>query len=165
MGLASRFDLELLQFAGFLTISELRMASEVIPREAGVYAIIWQGAGMPDFLAVGTGGWFKGIDPNVPLSILAKSWVIGPQIVYIGKAAAGTSGKRGLRKRLTEYLDFGKGVPVGHRGGRYIWQLEASDQLIVCWKTVQTSPEVVEREMLRSFVSEQGRLPFANLRH
>lgn len=165
MGLSSRSDLELMGFCGFLKISELRKDTGMLPAEQGVYSILWRGLSGPDFLEIGTGGWFKGVDPNVDLSILRENWIAGPQIVYIGKAGAGASGKRGLRKRLTEYLDFGHGRPIGHKGGRFIWQIKESGDLLVCWKTVLISPETLESEMLRTFVLEHGRLPFANLRH
>jgi hypothetical protein len=165
MGLSSRFDLEMAGFSGFLRISELRKGTGAIPHGPGVYSILWEGQSAPNFLEVGTGGWFKGVDPNVSLPTLERNWVAGCQVVYIGKAAGGSSGKRGLLKRLTEYLDFGNGRPVGHRGGRFIWQLKDSDDLIVCWKEVPTSPEAIETEMLHAFTLQYGRLPFANLRH
>jgi hypothetical protein len=165
MRLASRYDLERLGFSGFLSVTELRESTEVVPRLPGVYAVLWENKEVPSFLEVGTGGHFKGIDPNVSLHTLQQNWIAGSEVVYIGKASGGSSGKRGLRKRLDEYMEFGRGRPVGHKGGRYIWQLRESGNLTICWKEVRDSPEALESEMLNAFVVEHGRLPFANLRH
>lgn len=164
MALRARIDLEALGFAGFLSVDALDQRT-VIPESPGIYCILWPETGKPEFVAEGTGGKFKGIDPNVPISRLTANWVEGSSILYIGKAAGGKSGKRGIRKRLSEYLDFGEGLPVGHKGGRFIWQIRDSGRLLVCWKPMSSSPEILETEMLQAFTAEHGRLPFANLRH
>jgi hypothetical protein len=81
----------------------------------------------------------------------------GCPLVYIGKAAR-------LRTRLRQYRDHGQGKPVGHWGGRYIWQLSDSGELLVAWKVTNDAPRLVEKEMLAAFVDRYGQLPFANLR-
>ena len=83
---------------------------------------------MPEFLSRGTGGFFKGKDPNVSITELGTNWVKNTCVVYIGKA--GTT----LRKRLNQYLKFGNGQNIGHWGGRYIWQIKNSGNLLLCWK-------------------------------
>jgi hypothetical protein len=50
---------------------------------------------------------------------------------YIGKAA----GKKGLKGRLRQLIDFGNGRPVGHRGGSLLWHLQDSEELLVRWRT------------------------------
>lgn len=40
----------------------------------------------PEFLEVGTGGHFKGKDPNVALLVLEQNWVHNTEIMYFGKA-------------------------------------------------------------------------------
>ena len=61
-----------------------------------------------DFLLVGSGGPFKGKNPNVDTAVLRQNWVPGAQVVYIGKA--GDPGKAAtLRSRLWQYLRFGAG--------------------------------------------------------
>jgi hypothetical protein len=51
---------------------------------------------------------------QAPIAELAALWVPGSHIVYIGKANARVSGKRGLRKRLNKFRQYGAGAPVGH---------------------------------------------------
>ncbi len=85
-------------------------------------------------------------------------------MLYIGKADTGKDGRRGLRKRLDEYCRFGAGEPVGHYGGRYIWQLADADQLLVAWPPIlDEEPVEVEDRLLDDFERVYGALPFANL--
>ena len=61
-------------------------------------------------------------------------------------------------------MKFGSGKPVGHRGGRYIWQLADADDLVVCWKVLSTDPREYERQMISDFkTAHNGYRPFANL--
>ena len=89
----------------------------------------------------------------------------GTEILYIGKAGGGTSSST-LYKRIKQYLDFGNGKKVGHWGGRYIWQLQDSDDLYFCWKETQTGnlPREEETSLITIFKeSHEGKLPFTNL--
>jgi len=136
-----------------------------IPRSPGVYLIVnaeGAAATTPDFVTRGTGGAFKGKDPNVPIDVLQKKWVTGTRVLYIGKAGGRTAT---LASRLRAYLRFGEGVPVAHWGGRFIWQLPQPSELLVYWMELgQASPRAVELQMLQRFEQQFGRLPFANLR-
>ena len=162
MQLTSWSDLELLGFDGFATVEALKHR-DVIPQSPGVYCVVWSGPRQPVFVEVGTGGRFKGKDPNVAISKLYENWVTGSAILYIGKASGGKSGKRGLRKRLSEYLEFGEGRPIGHSGGRYIWQIKDSRSLLICWKITDIEPRRVEKSMIFDFKAQFGQRPFANL--
>lgn len=144
-------------FAGFMPVVELRDSkTESVPDVPGVYMVLRDSGERPDFLARGSGGYFKGKDPNVPLSELCANWVEGAKVLYIGKA-------KSLRKRISQYLRFGDGKPVCHWGGRYIWQLADAQELIFCWMPVDGDPDAVETEMICRFREHYGSRPFANL--
>ena len=150
-------------FSGFVTVGQLKKNIDIVPEEQGVYAVLYTKETEPDFLQRGTGGFFKGEDPNVPLSELKANWVEGADIVYVGKAG-GEGSKATLRSRLSQYMKFGSGKPVGHRGGRYIWQLADADDLVICWKVLSTDPREYERQMIIDFkTAHDGIRPFANL--
>ncbi len=144
-------------FIGFRTVSEMKDGGYLsLPDLPGVYMLIRKSTSDPTFLEIGTGGHFKGKDPNVSQSVLISNWVPEACVVYIGKATS-------LKKRLGQYMRFGKGANVGHWGGRFIWQLADADQLLVCWKTTSEDPRAVEAAMIQDFVTKYGRRPFANL--
>lgn len=144
-------------FIGFKTIRELTDDSSSLPHCGGVYLFLFPEISKVSFLTIGTGGFFKGKDPNVHVRILEESWVPNSRVVYIGKATS-------LRKRLHQYFCFGQGKNIGHYGGRYIWQLKNSDSLIVCWKPLTgEDPRLVESNLIQEFVFRFGKRPFANL--
>ena len=152
-------------FEGFVSIRQLKSdGCEVIPRQMGVYVLLREKAEPPDFLPASTGGHSERRgDPSVPEHVLRAKWVNGAVVVYIGKAGA-TSPSRTLQKRLREYVDFGRGKPARHWGGRLIWQLADCNELLVAWKIVDKEPRRTEREMIGDFVLLHGTNPFANLR-
>jgi len=144
-------------FKGFVTVENLMANPSSAPSSKGVYVILRNSKDKPEFLEAGTGGFFKNKNPNVTIAELKENWVENSPIMYIGKATA-------LKSRLGQYMKFGQGEKVGHRGGRYIWQLKDSKQLIVCWKPTIDDPREVEKKMIEHFKSEHGNMrPFANL--
>ena len=149
-------------FIGFKKMSELFIDSSLISKIKGVYLIL-----NPDkkfeFLTVGTGGHFKGKNPNVPISELKANLVDNTIVIYIGKAGKNGS-KATLQSRLKQYFSFGQGGNVGHWGGRLIWQLKNSKELVVCWKALPTEdPRTIESGLIQQFVSKFSKRPFANL--
>ncbi|WP_276484664.1 hypothetical protein [Paraflavitalea pollutisoli] len=154
--------LEAAGFTGFKTYQELFFDSSCISRKKGVYLIVGRGNKM-SFLPKGTGGFFKGKDPNVALPFLHEKWVEGAKVLYIGKAGSST-GKATLHSRLNQYFKFGQGRNVGHWGGRLVWQIEGARELVVCWKTLSDlEPRKVEQDLIKAFVRQFDKRPFANL--
>lgn len=148
-------------FEGFQTIEELWKSKKGIPKSKGVYFVLYLSKNYPVFKENGTGGFFKGKNPNVPVDILQKKWVENTLVVYIGRG--GQVGKKStLKSRLSQYLRFGQGKNVGHWGGRYIYQIDNPKDLVVCWKETD-EPERTEDELITSFISNYCKLPFGNL--
>lgn len=152
-------------FTGFKSINDLMMNSSSIPKQKGVYLIIRNTKSAPLFLTVGSGGHFKGKNPNIPIQQLEQEWVDDAIVIYIGKAGEAT-GQATLNSRLNQYLKFGQGKNVGHWGGRLIWQLQDSRDLLICWKILPNNePREVECELISDFKQQHnGRRPFANLK-
>lgn len=84
-----------------------------------------------------------------------ERWLEGVSIVYIGRATD-------LRRRIGLLARYGRGEPVAHQGGRYLWQLVGHDHLRVAWRR-ESDPVSVEARLLDEFESAHGQLPFANL--
>jgi hypothetical protein len=121
-------------FGGFRTVKELR-GSELaeVATAPGVYAVLCPLDSAPAFLPTSAGGWFKGKDPTVWVAVLEARWIADAEVLYVGKATAGSSGRSGLRRRLGQLLDYGSGRPIGHQGGRYLWQVAGADEFLVAW--------------------------------
>jgi hypothetical protein len=159
-----RTPLESQGFRGFVTIRDLRASAlEQVPDLPGVYVLLRDSEEPPRFRNRSIGGHFKR-DPTVGVDVLDEAWVGTSTVVYIGKAG-GPESRSTLRRRLRQYLRFGSGEPIGHWGGRYVWQLQDAEHLVVAWRVTDgLNPEAVEKQMLRDFKAAHGRLPFANLR-
>ena len=150
-------------FVGFIKISDLMRDSSKIPDRPGVYMVLYSGSGTPTFIDPGTGGFHKGLNPNVSFPVLIKNWVKDTVVIYIGKAG-GTDNYTTLSKRLKDYLRFGKGATVGHYGGRLIWQIKTSGDLVICWKTmISGEPREIEADLISEFLVQYKKRPFANL--
>lgn len=150
-------------FVGFKKMSELFMDNSMLPKTKGVYLVLHPLAISPELLEKGTGGYFKGKNPNVSVDELYANWVEKALIVYIGKAGKQGS-KATLNSRLKQYLGFGQGRNIGHYGGRFIWQLKNNSDLVVCWKTLPVDdPRTYEANLIKQFVKVFSKRPFANL--
>ncbi|MDR2712107.1 MAG: GIY-YIG nuclease family protein [Clostridiales bacterium] len=77
------------------------------------------------------------------------------QVLYIGKA----SGKGGLKKRIRQYI----GMKFNHRGGRAIWHIKDSHELLIGYCECE-NPEEKEKEMLKSYKDKHSVYPVANQR-
>lgn len=128
-----------------------------IPRVPGIYRVVVPHGLKPTFLQRGSAGRFQDRDPNVPIDVLeARWWVPETGEIYVGRA------RQSLRRRVWQMLRFGRGHAAPHWGGRLIWQLAETDDLIVAWRAVD-DPVAEERRILSDLRARYGRLPFANL--
>jgi hypothetical protein len=151
----TRPSLEAVGFVGWVPFPAIRASA--CPPTGGVYVITYSGPA--DFVERSCGGWFKGKDPTVARDAMRANWVEGADVVYIGKADR-------LKRRLTQFADFGAGKPIGHWGGRLIWQLPNIEALRVAWKeTPGRVPVEVEEELIAAFRHSHGKPPFANDPH
>lgn len=161
-----RFDrpvLESVGFAGFVPL--ITLDPDAVPPNPGVYCVVRPSDEPPSFLAANPAGHFKARDPSVAPDRLESKWVAGTPVVYIGKASARKNRGAALRKRLDEYKRHGRGEPVGHWGGRLIWQLADASELLICWRvSADAEAEEDESALLSRFVEVHGALPFANLK-
>ena len=144
-------------FIGFKRMEDLFLDSSMLPDTNGVYLVLNLDNKPCEFLMVGTGGHFKGKNPNISIAELKTNWVNNAKVVYIGKATS-------LKSRLRQYFGFGQGKNIGHYGGRLIWQLKNSKELVVCWKSLSSDPREYEANLIKQFVSIYGHRPFANLK-
>ena len=156
----TRPHLEADGFVGWVPWSSWRSALTAIAASAGgVYVVYRSAAAPPTFLPRSPAGTFRG-DPTVSAVALAANWVDDAAVVYIGKADHGQ-----LRRRLQTYARFGQGTNARHWGGRLIWQLADSSQLLVAWRVMPTdqSPAAEEKRLLTAFrQTHDGHPPFAN---
>jgi hypothetical protein len=153
----ARASLERVGFCGWIPFDDIREST--CPSSGGVYVVTYNDGRQPSFADRSCGGWFKARDPTVAPEVLVANWVEGAEVVYIGKADQ-------LRRRLRQFADFGGGRPVGHWGGRLIWQLPDVRALRVAWKeTPGREPHEVEAELIAAFRDIYGKPPFANEPH
>lgn len=152
-----------LGFEGFVATTTLHSSRcAMVPASPGVYAVVRELPGAPTFLPVSPAGHFKGKDPTMAPEYLRAKWVPGAQLLYLGKAG-GTGSAATLRRRVDAYLLHGFGKPVGHWGGRAIWQLQDAPDLRIAWCASEEEPRSLERRLLADFEARHGVLPFANL--
>ncbi len=154
-------------FEGFLSVGYLRETKLAdVPTKRGVYLVLRDLKTPALFLDAGAAGHFKGRgDPNVSIPELESNWVDGAIVVYIGKAGA-PDRKATLRSRINQFLKFGIGKKYRHWGGRLTWQIDGTDDLVICWKqTLDTVPRDVKRLLISEFVQHYGQRPFANLQN
>ncbi|WP_231465790.1 hypothetical protein [Pedobacter sp. Leaf132] len=156
-------DLKKAGFSGFKKIGDLFTDCSSIPKDKGVYLVLNPNFKKEEYLQIGTGGHFKGKNPNVSLDELKTNWVENSLVIYIGKAGSESS-KATLYSRLKQYFGFGQGKNIGHYGGRLIWQLKNSADLIICWKSlVNDDPRTIEKQLIKDFAIMFSARPFANL--
>lgn len=141
---------------GFITIAKLRETKLAeVPRKPGVFVVLRVNSNPVQFLDNSPAGHFKGKDPTVSLSDLQRNWIEDTPILYYGRSG-------NLNDRLGDFIQFGIGEPVGHWGGRLVWQIDGAEQFLIAWCTT-IDYKNGKKELLRVFKSRFGKFPFANL--
>ena len=80
------------------------------------------------------------------------------EVLYIGKA----DGKKGLRQRLKQYMNYGWNNATNHKGGRAIWQIEDAGLLLLAYEECEARAR--EKQLLADYKAENGSYPLANWR-
>lgn len=150
-----RAGLEAVGFTGFVTFAELRIPHHLeLPKQRGIYAVVRSSPSKRIFTVDSPA---KGNPYDV--DELARRWVSESPIVYIGKA---DPKKGGIHTRVKQYARRGN----SHNGGRSIWQLADSDELLIGWaETGEELGRTVEQRWIVRFEEIFGRKPFANVDH
>ena len=81
------------------------------------------------------------------------------EVLYIGKA----DGKKGLRQRLKQYMNYGWNNATNHKGGRAIWQIEDAGLLLLAYEECEDG-RIREKQLLADYKAENGCYPLANWR-
>jgi hypothetical protein len=146
-------------YGGWVVSTELRPGGGAVVDEGpGTYVVYRVTDAEPVFLDANPGGRFKGRDPSVPLEHLKANWVAGAHVVYIGKAD-------NMTVRVRAMAAFGARVRAAHWGGRLVWQLADSRELLFAWRPLRAAFSTAladEVDMIRLFCVAYGRPPFAN---
>lgn len=79
------------------------------------------------------------------------------EILYIGKA----DGRKGLRQRIKQYIDYGWNHAANHKGGRAIWQIEDAGLLLLAYEECEDA-EAQEKQLLADYKAKNGSYPLAN---
>lgn len=149
----SREDLEAAGFVGWRTWDELPASDfHAVPDDPAAYVVFRPSVSEPAFRRDSLGGHFKGRNPTVDPAVLEHNWVPNVHVVYIGKADA-------AKRRLKQFARFGAAEPVGHWGGRYIWQLADARALLVAWHVITWGERA--RDYEKRLLAHFARLPTA----
>jgi len=141
-------------FEGFERLLDPGLARK-LPHASGIYVALLDPPTPVQFLTRSVGGHFKDKDPTVREDVLRQKYIAGCVTQYIGRATT-------LDQRVPQLARFGRGEPVGHWGGRYLWQLPEHRNLRVAWR-LEADPAQAEADLLDEFETTYGQLPFANL--
>ena len=96
-----------------------------------------------------------------------QRWVEGVQTLYFGKGPLRRPDSRGYRKglanRIEEFRAHGFGRGASHYGGKLVWQLKDSDDLLLGWKSLrEEESDQVESGLILGFRHLLGHQPYAN---
>ena len=144
-------------FKGFVSVKDLCNDRGCIPKKMGVYFVVLPVQHKVDFMENNPAGFRGGRNPTVSIEELEQNWVSDTLVLYIGKA-------KKFKERIHCYLKHGMGSDsAAHWGGRMIWQVKDSQNLLFCWKKSDKVDSFEdERELINSFCEFYKKRPFAN---
>ena len=145
----------------YTTIGELMCLDNLlrIPQVSGVYVVDTpRNDFMPEISSETTGPeFFKGRSLLYSAEELQKKFMQSDRKrIYIGKAT-------NLRQRISHMIRYGMGENIPHRGGRAVWQIMNSRELLFGWCPCE-NPRGVEHEMLVAYRLAYNVYPMANWR-
>lgn len=144
--------------APVVTFKELyRNDCKSVPEEPGVYWVLAP-EGMPIRFSECD---YRPEAKIYPARLLWEKYerCVDRKTLYIGKA----EGKRGLRQRLRQYMDYGQGKGKIHAGGRAVWQIPDTEFLLLAYEVCK-APGEREHQLLREYRELNGSYPLANWR-
>ncbi|MDD2476938.1 MAG: hypothetical protein PHI32_13645 [Dysgonamonadaceae bacterium] len=150
-----------IKFLNFYTFENLWLNGfRSIPNEKGIYIVMVPEQFDVQFLenttAITTHNGKNLLYPACDLRTKYNS--SDRKILYVGKAG-GENNK--LRQRIRQYVKYGYGEANNHRGGRAIWQIKNSEQLLIGYHICE-KPRDEESILLAEYYSKYGTFPVAN---
>lgn len=130
---------------------------ENIPETSGVYWVL-RPTGMPIRF---TEQIYNRSAPLYSAELLSSKYLNceNQEVLYIGKA----DGKKGLRQRLKQYMNYGWNNAANHKGGRAVWQIEDAGLLLLAYEECEDA-RAREKQLLADYKAENGSYPLANWR-
>lgn len=143
------------------TVKDLYQRIKELPDTCGIYIIVAPKDKKIEFISSSTAPeTYKGNNLLYGSITLQEKFNNGDkEILYIGK----TTCREGLRKRLGNYIKYGYGHEVTHRGGRALWQIKNSGDLTVYYYECENASEL-KRKLLKEYKNKYNVLPVANRR-
>ena len=179
---ASKRTLRDYGFTGFVAVRDLveqfkrrniTISGEaLVPSKPGIYIAWWPHKHSPKILERSEALLRQGgLTPTEKTDKLECKLVSNSQVLYIGKVGKAGDENRALKTRIQEYLKSGNKIEsrarVGnHSGGRYIWQIENSDEIEFCWKPIiDRDSREIEKYLIELYMQcYSGKKPFANIK-
>jgi hypothetical protein len=132
---------------------------------SGVYSISAPADYRPDFVVPEKARAARNVIIPWKVARLGAKWVDGVEVVYYGLAGRDTA--RSLRDRLGDLLEHGRGHTTDrgpHKGGEILWQLKGYEDFTLWARQTAgpPAPRQYEENLIRGFVGQTGKLPFAN---
>lgn len=142
------------------TLKELKNDFGKIPKKNGIYIIEVPEDFKIEFLNVTTGctEWRgKAVKLYKPDSLMKIFRRGDRKTLYIGKMEQ----KNPSSHRLKNYIKWGMGKKVSHKGGYPLWQIKDNENLCAYWLACDNATSF-ESELLKIYFSDYGVYPLAN---